>query len=123
MFCLWSCSTPPKPTTGNGCRGYRPPGHRRLLVNLKRVELRGRSTLCVDLYETFLSVCVCVSHRRLCVCVSCPQAWLQQYGYLPSVDPRMSVLRSARVMQSAIAAMQRRYGLNVTGTLDSTTVE
>uniref|UniRef100_H3CTM8 Peptidase metallopeptidase domain-containing protein n=1 Tax=Tetraodon nigroviridis TaxID=99883 RepID=H3CTM8_TETNG len=51
------------------------------------------------------------------------QAWLQRYGYLPSVDPRMSVLRSARVMQSAIAAMQRRYGLNVTGTLDSNTVE
>uniref|UniRef100_H3BZR8 Peptidase metallopeptidase domain-containing protein n=1 Tax=Tetraodon nigroviridis TaxID=99883 RepID=H3BZR8_TETNG len=50
-------------------------------------------------------------------------AWLQRYGYLPSVDPRMSVLRSARVMQSAIAAMQRRYGLNVTGTLDSNTVE
>lgn len=53
----------------------------------------------------------------------CLQAWLQRYGYLPSVDPRMSVLRSARVMQSAIAAMQRRYGLNVTGTLDSNTVE
>lgn len=59
----------------------------------------------------------------LTVCVSCPQAWLQRYGYLPSVDPRMSVLRSARVMQSAIAAMQRRYGLNVTGTLDSNTIE
>uniref|UniRef100_A0A1A8P6E9 Matrix metallopeptidase 16 (Membrane-inserted) n=1 Tax=Nothobranchius rachovii TaxID=451742 RepID=A0A1A8P6E9_9TELE len=49
------------------------------------------------------------------------EAWLQRYGYLPPADPRMSVLRSARVMQSAIAAMQRRYGLNVTGTLDSTT--
>ncbi|XP_031694383.1 matrix metalloproteinase-16-like isoform X1 [Anarrhichthys ocellatus] len=34
----------------------------------------------------------------------------------------MSVLRSARVMQSAIAAMQRRYGLNVTGSLDSSTI-
>lgn len=52
-----------------------------------------------------------------------PQAWLQQYGYLPSADPRMSVLRSPRVMQSAIAAMQRRYGLNVTGSLDSNTIE
>lgn len=35
----------------------------------------------------------------------------------------MSVLRSPRVMQSAIAAMQRRYGLNVTGSLDSNTIE
>ncbi|MEQ2226604.1 Matrix metalloproteinase-16 [Ilyodon furcidens] len=35
----------------------------------------------------------------------------------------MSVLRSARVMHSAIAAMQRRYGLNVTGSLDSNTIE
>nr|XP_046226838.1 matrix metalloproteinase-16-like isoform X1 [Scatophagus argus] len=51
------------------------------------------------------------------------EAWLQRYGYLPAADPRMSVLRSARVMQSAIAAMQRRYGLNVTGTLDSNTIE
>lgn len=45
------------------------------------------------------------------------------YGYLPPADPRMAVLRSAKVMQSAIAAMQRRYGLNVTGTLDSNTIE
>ncbi|GLD55077.1 matrix metalloproteinase-16-like protein [Lates japonicus] len=51
------------------------------------------------------------------------EAWLQRYGYLPAADPRMSVLRSARVMQSAIAAMQRRYGLNVTGTLDTNTIE
>eukprot|EP00064_Thunnus_orientalis_P004127 superscaffoldBa00000365_g4138 len=50
-------------------------------------------------------------------------AWLQRYGYLPPADPRMSVLRSARVMQSAIAAMQRRYGLNVTGTLDNNTID
>ncbi|KAK7877592.1 hypothetical protein WMY93_031695, partial [Mugilogobius chulae] len=51
------------------------------------------------------------------------RAWLQRYGYLPPADPRMSVLRSARVMHSAIAAMQRRYGLNITGSLDSNTVE
>uniref|UniRef100_A0A3P8SKW1 Matrix metallopeptidase 16 n=1 Tax=Amphiprion percula TaxID=161767 RepID=A0A3P8SKW1_AMPPE len=51
------------------------------------------------------------------------EAWLQRYGYLPPADPRMSVLRSARVMQSAIAAMQRHYGLNVTGGLDSNTIE
>ncbi|KAG7261748.1 hypothetical protein CRUP_014737 [Coryphaenoides rupestris] len=35
----------------------------------------------------------------------------------------MSLLRSARAMQSAIAAMQRHYGLNVTGTLDRSTIE
>ncbi|MBN3317053.1 MMP16 protein, partial [Atractosteus spatula] len=51
------------------------------------------------------------------------QAWLQRYGYLPPTDPRMSVLRSAQTMQSAIAAMQRLYGLNVTGTLDQNTID
>uniref|UniRef100_M3ZVV8 Matrix metallopeptidase 16 n=1 Tax=Xiphophorus maculatus TaxID=8083 RepID=M3ZVV8_XIPMA len=49
--------------------------------------------------------------------------WLQRYGYLPHTEPGMSVLRSAKTMQSAIAAMQRIYGLNVTGTLDETTKE
>ncbi|CAL8321006.1 unnamed protein product [Boreogadus saida] len=51
------------------------------------------------------------------------EAWLQRYGYLPPADPRMSLLRSARAMQSAIAAMQRHYGLNVTGTLGRSTVD
>lgn len=89
-----------------------------------------RSSFCV-FYRAFVSMWGGVSRpASVCsrltvdyVCASCPQAWLQQYGYLPSVDPRMSVLRSTRVMQSAIAAMQRRYGLNVTGTLDSNTIE
>ncbi|XP_043989925.1 matrix metalloproteinase-16 isoform X1 [Gambusia affinis] len=49
------------------------------------------------------------------------EGWLQRYGYLPHTEPGMSVLRSAKTMQSAIAAMQRIYGLNVTGTLDETT--
>uniref|UniRef100_A0AAV2LAH2 Peptidase metallopeptidase domain-containing protein n=1 Tax=Knipowitschia caucasica TaxID=637954 RepID=A0AAV2LAH2_KNICA len=35
----------------------------------------------------------------------------------------MSVLRSARVMHSAIVAMQRRYGINITGSLDTSTLE
>ncbi|TMS09476.1 Matrix metalloproteinase-16 [Larimichthys crocea] len=47
--------------------------------------------------------------------------WLQRYGYLPRTEPGMSVLRSARTMHSAIAAMQQVYGLNVTGTLDEKT--
>ncbi|KAG7229248.1 hypothetical protein INR49_012905, partial [Caranx melampygus] len=47
--------------------------------------------------------------------------WLQRYGYLPRTEPGMSVLRSAQTMRSAIAAMQRVYGLNVTGTLDEKT--
>lgn len=51
------------------------------------------------------------------------QTWLQRYGYLPPTDPRMSVLRTAQTMQSAIAAMQRLYGLNVTGSLDRNTIE
>ncbi|MGH0174569.1 UNVERIFIED_CONTAM: hypothetical protein FKN15_068392, partial [Acipenser sinensis] len=49
--------------------------------------------------------------------------WLQKYGYLPPTDPRMSVLRSAQTMQSAIAAMQRLYGINITGTLDRNTID
>ncbi|XP_029309891.1 matrix metalloproteinase-16 isoform X3 [Cottoperca gobio] len=49
------------------------------------------------------------------------EGWLQRYGYLPRTEPGMSVLRSAQTMHSAIAAMQRVYGLNVTGTLDEKT--
>uniref|UniRef100_A0A3P8XAF1 Peptidase metallopeptidase domain-containing protein n=1 Tax=Esox lucius TaxID=8010 RepID=A0A3P8XAF1_ESOLU len=51
------------------------------------------------------------------------ETWLQRYGYLPPTDPRMSVLRTAQTMQSAIAAMQRLYGLNVTGSLDRNTID
>uniref|UniRef100_A0A4W4GGM2 Peptidase metallopeptidase domain-containing protein n=1 Tax=Electrophorus electricus TaxID=8005 RepID=A0A4W4GGM2_ELEEL len=50
-------------------------------------------------------------------------AWLQRYGYLPKTAPNMAVLRSARTMQSAITAMQHVYGLNVTGTLDQSTID
>ncbi|OCT76960.1 hypothetical protein XELAEV_18032164mg [Xenopus laevis] len=49
--------------------------------------------------------------------------WLQKYGYLPPTDPRMSVLRSSETMQSAIAAMQQFYGINVTGKIDKNTID
>uniref|UniRef100_H2ZRX6 Matrix metallopeptidase 16 n=1 Tax=Latimeria chalumnae TaxID=7897 RepID=H2ZRX6_LATCH len=51
------------------------------------------------------------------------QVWLQKYGYLPPTDPRMSVLRSAQTMQSAIAAMQQFYGINITRKVDKNTIE
>ncbi|XP_076837568.1 matrix metalloproteinase-16 isoform X1 [Brachyhypopomus gauderio] len=50
------------------------------------------------------------------------EAWLQKYGYLPETPPNMAVLRSAQTMRSAITAMQSVYGLNVTGTLDKSTI-
>lgn len=62
-----------------------------------------------------------LSHWNLLL--SSLQGWLQRYGYLPRTQPGMSVLRSAQTMHSAIAAMQRVYGLNVTGTLDEKTKE
>uniref|UniRef100_A0A493TM37 Matrix metallopeptidase 16 n=1 Tax=Anas platyrhynchos platyrhynchos TaxID=8840 RepID=A0A493TM37_ANAPP len=51
------------------------------------------------------------------------EVWLQKYGYLPPTDPRMSVLRSAETMQSAIAAMQQFYGINMTGKVDRNTID
>lgn len=91
---------------------------------------RKRQRILFLISEIFLKKVLCFLTSPLLTVSACfffflprPQAWLQQYGYLPSADPRMSVLRSPRVMQSAIAAMQRRYGLNVTGSLDSNTIE
>uniref|UniRef100_A0A2R8ZII6 Matrix metallopeptidase 16 n=1 Tax=Pan paniscus TaxID=9597 RepID=A0A2R8ZII6_PANPA len=51
------------------------------------------------------------------------EVWLQKYGYLPPTDPRMSVLRSAETMQSALAAMQQFYGINMTGKVDRNTID
>ncbi|XP_016089636.1 matrix metalloproteinase-16-like isoform X2 [Sinocyclocheilus grahami] len=51
------------------------------------------------------------------------ESWLQRYGYLHKTQPNMAVLRSAQTMHSAIAAMQHKYGLNITGSLDKETID
>lgn len=51
------------------------------------------------------------------------QEWLKNYGYLLPHGVLTSDLRQEKVMQSAVASMQRFYGIPVTGRLDETTVE
>lgn len=49
------------------------------------------------------------------------QNWLRLYGYLPQPNRHMSTLRSAQILASALAEMQRFYGIPVTGVLDEET--
>lgn len=44
------------------------------------------------------------------------------YGYLPQANRQMSTMRSAQILSNAISDMQRFYGLEVTGQMDSQTV-
>ncbi|KTF73370.1 hypothetical protein cypCar_00034195 [Cyprinus carpio] len=69
-------------------------------------------------------------HHALWMCCSAAEdhhfsveAWLQRYGYLHKTQPNMAFLRSVQTMHSAIAAMQHKYGLNVTGSLDKQTID
>lgn len=49
------------------------------------------------------------------------QNWLRLYGYLPQPSRHMSTMRSAQMLASALAEMQRFYGIPVTGVLDEET--
>ncbi|XP_030231760.1 matrix metalloproteinase-24, partial [Gadus morhua] len=66
----------------------------------------------------FWVVCVSGDDKTLIV-----ETWLKNYGYLLPLDIRTSDLRQEKAMQSAVAAMQRFYGIPVTGQLDHTTLE
>ncbi|XP_061779764.1 matrix metalloproteinase-24 [Nerophis lumbriciformis] len=63
-------------------------------------------------------VSVCGGEKTLIV-----ETWLKNFGYLLPQHMRTSDLRQQEVMKSAVAAMQRFYGIPVTGVLDDATLQ
>ncbi|KAK3536131.1 hypothetical protein QTP70_031022 [Hemibagrus guttatus] len=51
------------------------------------------------------------------------ETWLRTYGYLSQASRQMSTMQSAQILSTAIKDMQRFYGLDVTGHVDSTTLK
>lgn len=97
------------------------PKHVGFLSSLVRTCLATYSLFCCSSYSWSMGFSWGHVVRWCFFCLL--QAWLQRYGYLHHTQPNMAVLRSAQSMHSAIAAMQHKYGLNVTGTLDKGTIE
>ncbi|XP_031439654.1 matrix metalloproteinase-16-like isoform X2 [Clupea harengus] len=91
-----------------------------LAINTRRhLNNLCQESLCLHFILWILTLCVVHAEER----PFSVEAWLQRYGYLPPSDPRVSLLRSAQTLESGIAAMQRRYGLTVTGALDQNTID
>lgn len=97
-------------------RLVRPSGNQ---MTWRPLQLVGLSAACCE------DSVLCLDQNQLLCFSTCSfsQTWLKNYGYLLPHDVRTSDLRQEKAMQSAVAAMQRFYGIPVTGILDETTIE